>query len=309
MSQYTGRNGSPPISVSQNYLTSAKTIRRLLGLTSLTKSDRAIEIGAGKGHITRELAGKCHSVYAFEIDAKICAYLQSKLGGIGNLHIRHQDFLTVALPSSEPYKVFSNIPFSITSKIIRKLTGGGNPPQEAWLVMEKGTAKRFAGKSRDTTASLSLKPYFDCDIVHAFSRQDFHPMPSVDVVLLHLLRKEKPDIPLAQKREFLRFVERGQRYGLTALLTKRQVAAALKQAGLPRIEQSGLMLYVQWLCLFRCFRRFHGGQNGPARCGTARGLQRWTRAAAPFIRASTSLREAMEVSPGVVIASAPWATP
>ena len=60
-----------PFSVSQNFLTCSKTIRRLLRLTSICESDHVIEIGAGKGHITRELAKICKAVSAYEIDDKL----------------------------------------------------------------------------------------------------------------------------------------------------------------------------------------------------------------------------------------------
>jgi 23S rRNA (adenine-N6)-dimethyltransferase len=166
-------------SISQNYLTSAKTIRRLLRLTSINGDDHILEIGAGKGHITRELVKVGRAVSAYEIDRKLYGKLKEKLGGASNLSIRRQDFLKAALPSGS-YKVFSNIPFCITSKIVRKLTTAGNPPREAWLVMEKGAAKRF---------SAQLKPRFEPKIVYYFVREDFHPAPGVDIVLLRLTKR------------------------------------------------------------------------------------------------------------------------
>ena len=259
MSKNVRHNGAPPFSVSQNFLTSAKTIHRLLRLTSICKNDHVIEIGAGKGHITKELVKICRGVSAFEIDRGLYEQLQKALSDIGNLKVMHGDFLKASLPKSGPYKVFSNIPFSITSDIMRKLTTIGNPPQEAWLVMEKGAAKRFMGKPCDTLRSILIKPFFDVKIDYYFSRQDFHPAPSVDVVLLHLTRKIQPDIPEPQQKSFANFMERSLKYGITRLLTKRQIAVALKLAGLPHIQASGTILYVQWLCLFRCYRQLYGG--------------------------------------------------
>ena len=248
---------SQNFSISQNFLTSSKTIQRLLRRTSINKNDFVIEIGCGKGHITRELIKVCSSVDAFEIDFKLYNQLRDKFGDIDNLNLNHLDFLKADLPKHEPYKVFSNIPFSITSDIIRKLTTSHNPPQEAWLVMEKGAAKRFMGKPGDTLASLLIKPFFDMKIEYYFERQDFHPMPSVDIVLLHFNRKIQSDIPVSQQKDFTRFVEKSLRYGIGSQLTKKQTATALRLAKLPQIEQSGLMSYVQWLCLFRCYCKFN----------------------------------------------------
>ncbi|MCL2772726.1 MAG: rRNA adenine N(6)-methyltransferase family protein [Oscillospiraceae bacterium] len=255
MSKNSRQNRSLPFSVSQNFLTSSKTIQRLLRRTSIGKDDFVIEIGCGRGHITKELVKVCCMVDGFEIDLKLYNQLLSKLGNAENLKLRHIDFLKAVLPEHKPYKVFSNIPFSITSDIIRKLTTTKNPPQEAWLVMEKGAAKRFTGCPNDTPASILIKPFFDMKIDYYFERQDFHPMPSVDIVLIHFIRKIQSDIPMAQQKDFAHFVEKSLRYGIQSQLTKKQVSTALKLAKLPCIEKSGLMSYVQWLCLFRCYIR------------------------------------------------------
>lgn len=259
MSKNARHHVALPFSISQNFLTSPKTINRLLRLTSIRKGDHVIEIGAGKGHITKELVKTCRMVSAFEIDGRLYEHLQQTLGSINNLRIMRLDFLKAPLPETGPYKVFSNIPFSITSDIMRKLTTAANPPQEAWLVMEKGAAKRFMGIPCDTLASILVKPFFDTKIDYYFSRQDFHPAPSVDIVLLRLTKKMQPDIPVAQQKSFAGFVERSLRYGINRQLTKRQITTALKLAGLPHIKESGTILYIQWLCLFRCYLQLHGG--------------------------------------------------
>lgn len=256
MSKNIKGNSFRPFSISQNFLTSAKTINRLLRLTSITSNDYILEIGAGKGHITRALIKVCRKVDAYEIDPKLYKQLQGNLGDVKSLNIRHQDFLKVTLPHNEPYKVFSNIPFSITSSIVRKLTFAKNPPQEIWLVMEKGAAKRFLGKPHETLASISIKPFFDTKIVYYFSRQNFHPMPSVDAVLVHFKRKTNSDIPVHQQKAFIRFVEHSLHYGIERQLTKKQISTALKLAGLPNLQASREFLYVQWLCLFRCYCQF-----------------------------------------------------
>jgi 23S rRNA (adenine-N6)-dimethyltransferase len=257
MSKHIKQNKSLPFSISQNLLTSSKTIQRLLKLTSINKHDLVIEIGCGKGHITKELIKICGEIDAFEIDYKLYEQSKSKLGHAENLNLKHSDFLKASLPKSVPYKVFSNIPFSITSDIIRKLTTGKNPPLETWLIMEKGAAKRFTGCPGDTLASILIKPFFEMKIEYYFKRHDFHPMPSVDTVLLHLSKKAQPDIPASLQKDFAHFVEKSLRYGIERQLTKRQISTALKLAELPHIKTSGLISYVQWLCLFRCYYSFY----------------------------------------------------
>lgn len=193
---------------------------------------------------------------ATELDRGLYERLRQTLGTEKRLTLQQGDFLRQQMLRGA-YRVFSNIPFHRTTDILRRLTEAANPPQEAWLVMEKGAAKRFLGLPRETLSSLRLKPYFSADISYYFRREDFHPAPAVDAVLLHLQQKSPPDLAPAERAAFAGFVGQGQRYGLHRLLTRRQIATALRLAGLPAIEATGDIRYIQWLCLFRCYQRFH----------------------------------------------------
>ena len=241
-------------SISQNFLTSAKTIRRLIARTTIASDECVLEIGAGKGHITRALLDACREVVAYEVDPALCESLRQSLGGRENFRLVPGDFLAAPLPARGEYKVFSNIPFSITTAIVRKLANAPNPPTEMWLIVEKGAAKRFLGTPRETAMSLCLKPIFEMRIGYHFARADFHPMPNVDCVLLHMVRKQTPDLRPCERAAFSAFVEGGA----ARFLTKKQISTALRLAGLSPIGPSGETLYVQWLCLFRCHRRFCG---------------------------------------------------
>lgn len=248
---------TPPLSVSQNFLTSGRTISRLLRLTDIGPNDHVLEIGPGKGHITRLLAPLCGTLCAVELDSRLYERLCGQLADIPNLTLRHMDFLRFSLPGT-PYKVFANIPFSATSAILKKLTLAENPPQDAWLIVEKGAAKRFCGQPRESTQSLLLRPFFQLRIVRQLRREDYHPAPSVDTVLLHLHRREESDLAVSERNAYERFLKLAKTQGIHRLLTKKQIATALRLEGLPQPAARGDLLYVQWLCLFRCWQRFRG---------------------------------------------------
>lgn len=243
-----------PLWAGQNFLTSGPVIRRLLDAARIGKEDLVIEIGPGKGHITRELLPRCGALKAAELDPALCRRLTEQFGGESNFHLYQGDFLKMPLPKGG-YKVFANIPFSRTTEIIRRLTGAPNPPSAAWLIVEQGAAKRFAGKPGDNLTSLSLRPFFDVRIAALVPRREFHPSPRVDAALLELTRRAQPDIPLKDQALYRRFLEQVWKQGLRSLLTKRQISTALRLAGLPPADDAN-MKYVQWLCLFRCWRRF-----------------------------------------------------
>lgn len=177
------------IKVSQNFLTERKLLQRIVGLSSITKSDTVIEIGTGKGHLTGILAERCSVLYSVEIDRKLYAQAKEKLHDKKNIKFICGDFLRYKLPSRGKYKIFANIPFNITTEIVMKLTKAYNPPVEMWLVMEKGAAKRFMGEKGDNRNCGELQMKWNMKVVYYFRQEDFHPKPRVNSVLLHFKRK------------------------------------------------------------------------------------------------------------------------
>lgn len=246
------------LSDSQNFITNRKLIHKIIRLSGLGKDDTVLEIGTGKGHLTEVLCEEAGYVYSVEIDRRLYESAGERLSRHSNLKLIHGDFLDYKLSMRGDYKVFANIPYFITTQIIDKLTSGANMPTDIWLIMEKGAAKRFMGVPRETQKSLLLKVEWEMKVMYHFRREDFHPMPSVDSVLVHFSRKEKPDLNRNESYAFRKFIDHSMKYGVcgkNGLLTKRQAAVALKQAGLPHAHEDGLTLYVQWLCLFRCYQR------------------------------------------------------
>ena len=247
------------LSNSQNFITDSYLIRKIIRLSNISKNDTVLEIGTGKGHLTEALCRRSGYVYSVELDRRLYESTSAKLASLTNLKLIHGDFLKYPLPAKGNYKVYANIPYFITTQIIEKLTNAPNPPSDIWLIMEKGAAKRFMGLPRENTKSLLLKVRWNMKILYHFRREDFHPMPSVDSVLLHLTRKPKPDLEPADYSAFKRFLEHSMKYGICGkqgLLTKRQMTIALKRAGLPPSYEDAVTLYIQWLCLFRCYQQF-----------------------------------------------------
>lgn len=160
MSKHPSKGLRGPLWVSQNFLTSSAVIHSALCKTNLGKNDHVIEIGPGKGHITKALARHSAQVTAVELDDALFGKSRYTFAEAPNVRLVQGDFLQFPLPKNGNYKVFSNIPFSITTAILHKLTGCANPPQNAWLTMEKGAARRFAGIPSESLHSLMLKPFF-----------------------------------------------------------------------------------------------------------------------------------------------------
>lgn len=157
--------------LSQNFLVNRKLVKQLVRGSSISSSDTVLEIGSGTGIITRELLQITPHVIPIEKDPKLTKH--------------PQDFLTYPLPKY-PYKVFSNIPFSITGDIIRKLLQSPNPPTDCYLIMQSQAAAKFIIQPKaNTLAAILYYPFWDIQIIHRFARTDFSPDPAVDSVLVH----------------------------------------------------------------------------------------------------------------------------
>lgn len=251
------RKSSPaaPLWASQNDLTSARIIRRLIQKSNLTNADQVIEIGPGKGHIIRSLLETCRHVTAVELDRALSLRLTEQFAGAENLTLRCADFCRTSLPKKGDYKVFANIPFSQTTDILRHLTECQNPPSDAYLILEKGAAKRFMGNAQETLRSLIRKPFFTLEILYPFRREDFHPKPSMAIVMLHIARRANPDLPPGMAWPYRDFLTKAfnTRIGLARLFTRRQLPQAFRAAGLTHDTTPASIRCIQWLCLFRCY--------------------------------------------------------
>ena len=123
--------------LSQHFLKSPKIALILIGHSNLKKRDLVIEIGAGSGVITSALSKRVKKVIAIEPDENTAKKLKDNLQkrNIKNVEVIEKDFLDFKLPN-EPYKIFSNPPFHLSSKIIHKLIESENPPESFYLILQ-----------------------------------------------------------------------------------------------------------------------------------------------------------------------------
>lgn len=187
------------IKYSQNFLKSTDLVRSLLEKSSIDDGDVVLEIGAGAGIITKQLAKKAKKVIAFEIDGNLSRKLAETFPNRDYVEVVNQDFLQYELPKYD-YKVFSNIPFNLTANIIKKLTFSNNPSTDSYLIVQKEAAQKFIGKPIAPTNSLVsvlIQSRFETSVFHEFRKDDFFPRPMVDTVMIRFQKLEIPRI-LAQ---------------------------------------------------------------------------------------------------------------
>lgn len=171
--------------LSQHFLKSPRLALILIGHSNLKKRDTVLEIGAGSGVITSALAHRVRHVIAIEPDHSTATKLRTNLAkrNIENVEVVEQDFLNYKLPTST-YKVFSNPPFHLSSKIIHKLIEADNPPEAFYLILQKQFALKLLNTDRHYTSQLGLQliQNYQTKIRLPLKPTDFTPPPAVPTV-------------------------------------------------------------------------------------------------------------------------------
>jgi len=241
--------------LSQNFLHSRKLVKKLILGSSIDKSDTILEIGFGKGIITQQLIQNAKNVIAIELDTHWYNYLQVKLNGSRNLKLYNEDFLNFSLPKI-PYKVFSNIPFSIEGKIIRKIIDDENPPKDCYLIMMKELAYRLSAPYKENEFSIMHKPWFNFSIYYHFKPEDFTPFSNVSAVMLRFAKRKKPLVTLGNKNDYQKFIRLGFTYGLPIFKNLKNTYGykrtlnAFNQTNINKSTKPGFLSLEKWTQLY-----------------------------------------------------------
>lgn len=193
---------------SQHFLRSPKIALMLVGHTNIKKSDFTLDIGAGSGVFTYALSKKSKQVLAIEADKQTASKLRKNMQNFENVKIEETDFIDFDLNSlPENYKVCSNIPFHLSSDILKKLMNSQNQPASVYLILQKQFAKKLTSGGRGFTSTLGAQifPFYTAKIKRPLQKTDFTPPPAVDTVFFELKRRQSPLV--LNKRKYLRMVE------------------------------------------------------------------------------------------------------
>ncbi len=245
-------------SLSQNFIKDRDIVQQLIAVSDLSINDTVIEIGPGHGIITTLLCGKVKQVLAIEKDQALAKILTKRIQNITNLQIINQDFLDYQLPANN-YKIFANIPFSITAEILNKILLSDNLPQSMFLIMQYETAEKFVGSKFESQSSILFKPFFEIEILGDIDRTSFTLKPQVKIVFVKFTKRETPFIKDADKLNFYNFVIYGfNQWQPTVLdaykkvLTYTQLMTIKKTLKIGDVPPSQLS-FDKWLLFFKTY--------------------------------------------------------
>lgn len=200
----------PKKSLGQHWLTEPLALEAIAEAAEIQKSDTVLEIGPGLGHLTNYLLKQAGRVVAVELDDKLAANLNTKFTS-QKLTVHQANILKFdlsQLPSA--YKVVANIPYYLTSNLIRVLSESLNPPKMMVLLVQEEVARRIAAKpGQMSQLAISVQLYYEVELGIKVPAKLFQPPPKVDSQAVILRRHAKPLFHDLDTKKFFRFVRAG----------------------------------------------------------------------------------------------------
>ncbi len=171
----------------QNFLVDRSVLDDIVRRADVGPEDFIVEVGPGPGVLTRELLARAKRVMVIEIDNEIIPVLKETTHFYRDkLEIEHSHVLYVPTPSQE-YKVVANIPYHLTSPILRKyLVEAEKRPVSMTLLVQKEVAEKICNTKKKSILSLFVEVFGNAEIVRIVPSQSFFPPPKVDSAVLHI---------------------------------------------------------------------------------------------------------------------------
>jgi len=265
LDSYLRKNNLPLLDrFGQNFLIDENVLTQIVTATQTEPTIPVIEVGAGLGVLTKAVAQKRKSDYfAVELDKRMILLLKERVTDLPFVKIIHGDILKKSpkdFSLSSPYDVIGNIPYNITSKLLRHILSWQPQPRSITFMMDNEVAKRITATPPDMSVlALSVQVFSDSKIVGPIiSPTAFVPQPKVKSAVVRMEMRDKPLVQNELQREFFSLARGGfsQRRktlqnSLRALwhCTGEESAKILKKAGIDPVRRAQTLTIAEWLNL------------------------------------------------------------
>ena len=276
-----------PTKLGQNFLKNKDIAKKIVKSANLSPSDFVLEIGPGKGILTEELAKAAGKVMAVEIDRNLVKILGNKFKDSKNVEIFEGDVLKISLKkllwSEAPkYKIVANLPYYITSPVVRLFLEAENPPTEMILMVQKEVAERITASPREiptesrgvkrisrgkpgemSILAVSVQYYAKPELLFYVGKENFDPMPEVDSAVIKITYNQRPTTYNKEEtKKFFRIVRAGfcakrkilaNNLANSFHLDKKTVEKKVKAAGISPTARAQDLSVEDWEKLSRLF--------------------------------------------------------
>jgi 16S rRNA (adenine1518-N6/adenine1519-N6)-dimethyltransferase len=255
------RGLQPRKGLGQNFLTDPVALERIVSAADLSPSDVVVEVGAGAGTLTRLLAGQAGRVLALELDDHLVELLRELFSELRNVEVIHADVLRFSssdLPQ-EGYKVVGNLPYYITSAVLRRFLSGTPRPGMMVVTVQHEVAERIVAKpGKMNLLAVSVQFYGRPRIVARIPAGAFYPVPKVDSAVVRIDVGKQPTVHLGEgvgDTLFFRVVRAGfsqkrkklrNSLGGGLAFAPAEAAEALEQAGVDPGRRAETLSLEEW---------------------------------------------------------------
>jgi 16S rRNA (adenine1518-N6/adenine1519-N6)-dimethyltransferase len=199
----------PKKSLSQNFLINDRAAKKIVDSLDIQKDDTVLEVGAGKGALTKYLLEKAEKVIAVEIDKKLCQYLEQRFLEKNNLVLINQDILKIEFKElagqKSHLKVIGNLPYQITSPLFSFLLENRKFISLSVLMVQKEVAKRICaqpGNKDWSPLSVTVQLHSDVKALFHLKPNSFFPPPEVESSVIKIIFQRKPKLIIADEKTF-----------------------------------------------------------------------------------------------------------
>jgi len=208
-----GRTGTRK-SLGQHFLVDSRIAGRILDAADLSPDDLIVEIGPGRGVLTKRLVGRVKRVVAVELDGELAAALPSRLDFPANLVCKHADARVVDLAGliapETSYKVVANLPYYAANPIIRRLLESPPKPDVLIVMVQQEVAKNMVAQPGDMgILSVATQVYAKAKLVCSVPPRSFRPPPKVTSAVVRLDVLPTPAADVESEEDFFTVVRAG----------------------------------------------------------------------------------------------------
>jgi 16S rRNA (adenine1518-N6/adenine1519-N6)-dimethyltransferase len=260
----------PRKSLGQHFLKGRSVPPRIAVAAAIEPDDCVVEVGPGLGVLTEELARRLDpergKLVAVELDDNLLPVLRERFASMPHVSFVHADVLEVPpqeLSEGRPYKLVANLPYYITSAILRHFLETEHKPRSLTVMVQKEVADRMVARPPDMSLlAVSVQFYGRPKIMFRVPPGAFHPPPKVDsaVVRIDVYREGESPIEVSSEAAFFRVAQAGfgqRRKQLANTLSsglgmpKSEVIAALQSAGIEPSRRAETLTMEEWARLER----------------------------------------------------------
>lgn len=203
----------PHKGLGQNFLSDDTVLSGIADAAGIPEHASVLEVGPGLGSLTRHLAERAERVVAVELDKDLIPVLKKEFADTPNVEIVYGDILEFSPDeyfSNGDYYVAANIPYYITSAVIRHLLEGKARPKRLALTVQKEVAERICAVSgKLSLLALSVQVYGKADMPMIIPAAAFYPEPNVDSAVVRIELYDEPLIPEAKMDDFFALAKAG----------------------------------------------------------------------------------------------------